>query len=1333
MRRIALAAPSILALLILIAATGAVVAHAANSVWTLGRAFLTDTWVAGELVTMTLNVTNGTERAADYTLIEEIPPELAVIEAGRGVYNQVAGFIVWQGRLEPRQSVALEYVAQIRSGEQTFIPLFAYLSTSDGTALDDWVDLSRVEIPLQIELSATWIRPGEGTSIQVNLSNPLNRPLILGLDVNGITRTQLQGAWPDSIELGPNERWQSSFELNVQAVGAYPISAQPTVLDVPAGPRKQVTLTVHEDHRPKALPQDETAYEAQRTPARVQRTHKVHLPSGLVSEGTEIMVVVPLPYGAVYVPNSARTNDGREIEPVIRQGYLLFAVPYTEEIAVGYQLHYEDARTVGALSANDQPDQTVGLIALEAIPRLLRGEQTLLSLLQGEIEPPPRERRGVVITRPVPGQIFTERQQIDIEVDAPQDSVITLSVNGEEISKDRVGAVGVDAAMGRIAEVYIAVPLRAGANQLTAKAVTAEGEELTDSIVVYRSGSPAVIRIDPVSKMITDSVQPLIVQITVTDKDGLPPADGTMVTLALEGSRIETEDARPDWVGHQVPLIAGRNYVQIASPSEAGVLRLKASIGDIEVEERLVVTSQADRWFVVGHGLARVDGILSRSERLEGETRLRLFARGPIGPAVFTAAIDTDGLGERAEDTGLWTGDNSEEASFGGESGIIQARLESGLSYLHYGKGAADFEGQLTHYSRTHSGLIGVWRQLPWLTLRGFVAQEPTDRIEEEFDGDGTGYYRLAHGSIAPYSEEIAIILRAALSPHDILHEKRLTNDQYTIDYRTGQILLREPLAGHDANGNRQSLRARYSLLEDQIMRTVGGVQATVESGPFLVQTTARRMLRKFGSYQDLIALQGRANWKEAIFEVEAAALDFDSEQHRAYVTTLSHPNLFGWDLSLSHRRVPVAFDNVGKIHPGVVTSLKAERTFGGGAHLEGQASIERDDPQSPMSYEAALSSRWSWWSLRPQLTLKASGGEKAPTGLMLGAGADLELGAGSIGYTREQPLIGDGTVQDLIKGRYDLSQGLALTATTEIKRETHEHSPRSRSALGLTRIFERPGMQTEIKGVYEATDDGMISEGAMVYGAKSEWSVNERHTLTASLERRQPVQQNAAPGMGIALDWSYKANQNENTIRFERHSEGKKAKQSVTWQAQTALGSNLLLRGDGLWTFDSPGRTRNRLNLSTAYRGSQTTVLGGVTLDEVREAGGSKLAREWRIKAAHALTERVYIHAGHARRTTQVPTTTDKFSLGGSVHLTDRTSLSVEGSMLRQPDTQTGQMGAMVGISHELAPDLWLTLGYAIKDYVSVNSTGTDFAKHRKGLFIQLDFAFDETLFGWL
>lgn len=1329
MRRVLFTDLCILILLLILSAAGSITAHADNSGWVLERAYLTDTWIPGEHVTMTLNVINRTDRAADYTLIEEIPPELSVIDTGGGAYNQVAGFIVWQGRLEPGQAVNLGYIAQIRAGAATFIPLFAYLSAADGTALDDWIDLSRIEVPVQLELGATWVRPGEETSIRMNVSNPLDRPLTLELEVSGIAEMELQRAWPDTVELGPNESRAFTSGLTAQSSGGYPITVQPTILGVAAGSRKQVTLTVHEEYRPKTLPQDEAAYEAQKVPARVQRTHTLHFPSGLLAEETEILVAVPLPYGAAYVPNSAQTHDGQAIEPLLRRGYLLFTIPFAEETALSYQLHYEDGRTVGALSPTDEVDETVGLIALEGIPRLLQGEQTLLTLLQGEQEPVQRERRGVVITQPAPGRIFTERQQIDIEVDAPQDTLITLSVNGEEISKDRVGTLGVDASNGRIAEVYIAVPLRAGPNQLTATAVTPDGEELTDSIVVYRSGSPAVIRIDPVTKMITDSVNHLVVQITVTDKDGLPPADGTMITLSLDGSRIETEDVRPDWVGHQVALIGGRSYVQIASPSEAGVLRLTAAIGDIEVEEHLVVTSQADSWFLIGHGLARLDGVLSESGSLEGETRLRLFARGPVGPAVFTAAIDTDGLGERAEDTGLWSGDDSGEESFSGDSGIIHVRLESGLSYVQYGRGTADFEGELTHYSRTHTGLIGVWQELPWLTLRGFVAQEPTDRIEEEFDGDGTGYYRLSHTPVAPHSEEMAIVLRHALSPHDIVGEERLSTDQYTIDYRTGQILLREPLASHDADGNRQSLRVRYSLLQRQILRSVGGVQATLESGPFVVQATARRMLRDFGAHRDLVALQGRAHWGEAAFDVEAAALDDATEQNRAYMATLSHPNLLGWDLSLSHRQVPAAFDNVGKISPGIVTLLKAERILSGGARLEAQTSIERSDHRSPKTYESSLSSRWSWRALRPQLSLKTSGGEKAPTRLMLGAGADLDLGAGSIGYTREQPLIGDGTIQDVIKGQYDLSRGLALTAVSEIKRDAEEDSARSKTAWGLTRSFEGPGMQTEIKGVYEATADGPISEGAMVYGAKSEWSVNDHHTLAASLEHRRPLQESAPSGVGMAVGWSYRADQNENTLRFERHSEGDRAKQSITWQGHTALGSHLMLRGDGLWTFDSPGRTRSRLNLSTAYRGSRTTVLGGVTLDETRESDQRKLAREWRIKAAHALTDGVSLSAGHARRTTQVPTTTEKFSLGGSMNLTDRLSLLVEGSMMRQLDTQTGRTGAMVGISHELAPDLWLTVGYAVKDYVNVNSTGPDFAKQRKGLFVQLDFAFDETL----
>ena len=163
--------------------------------------------------------------------------------------------------------------------------------------------------------------------------------------------------------------------------------------------------------------------------------------------------------------------------------------------------------------------------------------------------------------------------------------------------------------------------------------------------------------------------------------------------------------------------------------------------------------------------------------------------------------------------------------------------------------------------------------------------------------------------------------------------------------------------------------------------------------------------------------------------------------------------------------------------------------------------------------------------------------------------GADLELG-GSIGY-RASSLDRRRHGQDLIKGRYDLSQGLALTATTEIKRETH-NTLALKVAL-LTRIFERPGMQTEIKGVYEATDDGMISEGAMVYGAKSEWSVNERHTLTASRTTSAGATERGTRHR-IALDWSYKANQNETrsvlsvTAKEKKRSNPSRGKRKQPW-----------------------------------------------------------------------------------------------------------------------------------------------------------------------------------------
>ena len=59
--------------------------------------------------------------------------------------------------------------------------------------------------------------------------------------------------------------------------------------------------------------------------------------------------------------------------------------------------------------------------------------------------------------------------------------------------------------------------------------------------------------------------------------------------------------------------------------------------------------------------------------------------------------------------------------------------------------------------------------------------------------------------------------------------------------------------------------------------------------------------------------------------------------------------------------------------------------------------------------------------------------------------------------------------------------------------------------------------MQTEIKGVYEATADGPISEGAMVY-EQSEWSVND-HRPGASLSIADRCKSPPVGGDGRGLE----------------------------------------------------------------------------------------------------------------------------------------------------------------------------------------------------------------------
>src|SRR5690606_35581388 len=139
---------------------------------------------------------------------------------------------------------------------------------------------------------------------------------------------------------------------------------------------------------------------------------------------------------------------------------------------------------------------------------LLQGDAELLELFVSEPFLPERERKGAIILYPRDGQVFAERGQTHIEVDAPVGGETTLFLNGLVVPKSQVGTVVIDEVLGRQTEQYIAVQLQTGENVLLVRGENETTGDLYDEIRVYRSGAVAEVSIEPVSELRTGGVRP---------------------------------------------------------------------------------------------------------------------------------------------------------------------------------------------------------------------------------------------------------------------------------------------------------------------------------------------------------------------------------------------------------------------------------------------------------------------------------------------------------------------------------------------------------------------------------------------------------------------------------------------------------------------------------------------------------------------------------------------------------------------------------------------------------------------------------------------------------
>lgn len=438
--------------------------------------------------------------------------------------------------------------------------------------------------------------------------------------------------------------------------------------------------------------------------------------------------------------------------------------------------------------------------------------------------------------------------QATLRVKSDPESDIKLYVNGVEVEADRLGneLLIADRAL-RIREYY-GIRLQRGPNVLEAALIDPFGNERGRvALNVVAPGSPAKLTLSgPVERPAADGLTIVPLQLTLTDDQGVPISARTPVTLETSLGEWHTADLDEVEPGLQVLVTGGSGEVELIAPRQAGEAVVRATVNMIE--SRLSVRFVPFLRPLVGAGVleARVGvGLSSGSSLIErpadpfeselraladrfgdvqAGTRLSTYFKGRVlGNSLLTLSYDSEkDARERLfrdiqpEEYYPVYGDSAIKGYDAQSTSRLFARLENGMSFLQWGDMRTEPLGeafQLGSYYRSLTGFLGHYE-----TNRGklnlYSTYDDARQITEEFPARGTsGPFILRQSWIRENSERVEVVTRDRNQPTLVLTVTPLTRfTDYTLDFRTGELLLRQPLPTLDGNMNRNSLRVQYEV-----------------------------------------------------------------------------------------------------------------------------------------------------------------------------------------------------------------------------------------------------------------------------------------------------------------------------------------------------------------------------------------------------------------------------------------------------------------------------------------------------------------------------------------
>ncbi|MEL7031797.1 MAG: hypothetical protein AAGK80_05930 [Pseudomonadota bacterium] len=462
------------------------------------------------------------------------------------------------------------------------------------------------------------------------------------------------------------------------------------------------------------------------------------------------------------------------------------------------------------------------------------------------------------------------------------DQRVRLELNGKPVPG--LNFTGKDLSDARTTALsrWSGVDIQRGENRFIAELLNADGNPVDriERSVWFVDEVSRAAHVDDQSILVADGRTKPVVAIRLEDADGHAVHEGRIVELSVaEPYRLaqEAEEEFESPVDAGFAAVTGLRVgadgvvlVELEPTLESGRVRLQVPLQDGSIEDIDVWLAPEKRdWIIVGIAEAERTGAwleeTNGREALERheDGRLAFFAKGVIkGDWLLTLAVDTakrrgsrdNEVFDEIDPNAYYTlyGDRTWQNNNAESRYPVYVKLEKNTFQAVFGDFETGFiETDLGRYSRRMSGLKADYES-EQVSITAFAAETNQTFMKDELAADGTsGPFQLQSAPLVRSSEVITIETRDRFRPDEILSQRLLSRYiDYEIDYVTGELFFRQPIAATDAGLNPNVIVIDYETSDDGERGVTAGVRAETRFANGAVQTGITMIHEEDGSTQ---------------------------------------------------------------------------------------------------------------------------------------------------------------------------------------------------------------------------------------------------------------------------------------------------------------------------------------------------------------------------------------------------------------------------------------------------------------------------------------------------